>query len=284
MVTEEQLTALDLTIWLGSTERAADVDFSTQSTISRRNNKVLKRFGIHLQRINAELLVSGELQLLNLERQVHQLARIKRQRGLRLQAPFWLQHGPGIALPEGWKMNARRANLSCTSPVNLLREHVLDACLATPTQLPDDRDDLFILELHQRPIELTLLQRTEESEGDLKDGFRSSLEIGNLELQLMPFLPSSCCERSQQWFEELLKLSNPDEQAGTAPGPTSHPGKSFPMAYLTPEMRMAQPMACQVYEDFEPYTYTEHLIVLKQHANEPAIQALIESLQNQIGN
>ena len=149
--------------------------------------------------------------------------------------------------------------------------------------MSDDRDDLFILELHQRPIELTLLQQTEESEGDREDGFRSSLESGNLELQLMPFLPSSCFKRSQQWFEELPKLSNPDEQAGTAPGPTSHAGESFPMAYLTPEMRIAQPMASQVYEDFEPYTYTEHLIVLAQHANEPAIQALIESLKPQIG-
>ena len=284
MVTEEQLTALDLTLWLGSTERAAAFDFSNQSTISRRNQKVLKRFGIDLKRSNAELLVSGELLLLDLERQVHQIARLKHERGLRLQVPFWLQQSPGLVVPKSWKMNSARADSSCTNPVTLIREHVLDACLATPTQLPDDRDDLFILELHQRPIELTLLQRTEESEGDLEDGFRSSLEIGNLELQLMPFLPSSCCERSKQWFEELLKLSNPDEQAGTAPGPASHPGESFPMAYLTPEMRMAQPMACQVYEDFEPYTYTEHLIVLKQHANEPAIQALIESLQKQIGN
>ena len=284
MVTEEQLTALDLTLWLGSTERAAAFDFSNQSTISRRNQKVLKRFGIDLKRSNAELLVSGELLLLDLERQVHQIARLKHERCLRLQVPFWLQQSPGLVVPKSWKMNSALADFSCTNPVTLVREHVLDACLATPTQIPDDRDDLFILELHQRPIELTLLQRTEESEGDLKDGFRSNLEICNLELQLMPFLPTSCCERSQQWFEELLKLSNPDEQAGTAPGPTSHPGESFPMAYLTPEMRMAQPMACQVYEDFEPYTYTEHLIVLAKHANEPAIQALIESLQKQIGN
>ena len=284
MVTEEQLTALDLTLWLGSTERAAAFDFSNQSTISRRNQKVLKRFGIDLKRSNAELLVSGELLLLDLERQVHQIARLKHERCLRLQVPFWLQQSPGLVVPKSWKMNSARADFSCTNPVTLVREHVLDACLATPTQIPDDRDDLFILELHQRPIELTLLQRTEESEGDLKDGFRSNLEICNLELQLMPFLPTSCCERSQQWFEELLKLSNPDEQAGTAPGPASHPGESFPMAYLTPEMRMAQPMAFQVYEDFEPYTYTEHLIVLAKHANEPAIQALIESLQKQIGN
>ena len=284
MVTEEQLTALDLTLWLGSTERAAAFDFSNQSTISRRNQKVLKRFGIDLKRSNAELLVSGELLLLDLERQVHQIARLKHERGLRLQVPFWLQQSPGLVVPKSWKMNSARADFSCTNPVTLVREHVLDACLATPTQIPDDRDDLFILELHQRPIDLTLLHHTKESQGDLEDRFRWSLENGNLELELMPFLPASCCERSQQWFEELLKLSNPDEQAGTAPGPASHPGESFPMAYLTPEMRMAQPMAFQVYEDFEPYTYTEHLIVLKQHANEPAIQALIVSLQKQIGN
>ena len=49
-------------------------------------------------------------------------------------------------------------------------------------------------------------------------------------------------------------------------------------------MRMAQPQDCQVYEHFEPYTYTESLIVLAQNANESAILALIETLQQQIGN
>ena len=284
MVTEEQLTALDLTLWLGSTERAADVDFSTQSTISRRNHKVLKQFGINLIRNKSELLVSGELQLLDLERQVHQIARLKRRRALRLQAPFWLQHSPGIVIPEGWKMNSPRADISCRDPVTLVREHVLDACLATPTQIPDDRDDLLILELHKRSIDLTLLDLTKESQGNLEDGFRWSLERGNLELQLMPFLPASCCDRSQQWFDQLLRICDPDRQESTDLRPSSHSGESFLMAFLTPEMRMAQPMAYKVYEDFEPYNYTEHLIVLARHANEPAILALIESLQQQIGH
>ena len=75
MVTEEQLAALDLTLWLGSTERAAEVDFSNQSTISRRHHKVLRQFGIELKRTKRELEVSGDLQLLDLERQVHQMAR-----------------------------------------------------------------------------------------------------------------------------------------------------------------------------------------------------------------
>ena len=46
---------------------------------------------------------------------------------------------------------------------------------------------------------------------------------------------------------------------------------------------MAQPMQCKVYQDFDPFTYTEHLVILTQHANEPAILALVESLQQQIG-
>ena len=55
------------------------------------------------------------------------------------------------------------------------------------------------------------------------------------------------------------------------------------MAYLTPEMRSAQPLPWHINQNFEPYTYTEHLVVLAQHANEPAVLALIESLQQQIG-
>ena len=283
MVTEEQLAALDLTLWLGSTERAAEVDFSNQSTISRRHHKVLRQFGIELNRTKRQLEVSGDLQLLDLERQVHQLARLKRRLGLRLQVPFWLQNNPGVVPPEGWSMNPQRADLSCTDPVTLLREHVLDACLATPTQIPETRDDLFILELHNRPIHLTLLNRNDQSESDLEDRFQWSLERGNLQLRLMPFLPASCRERSQEWFEELLTINQPERHKTMALRPSPHSGQSFQMAYLTPEMRAAQPLPWQVDQNFEPYTYTEHLVVMAQHANEPAVLALLESLQQQLG-
>ena len=172
MVTEEQLTALDLTIWLGSTEQAADVDYTNQSTISRRNQKVLKQFGIQLKRSESMLVVCGDLQLLDLERQVHQLARLKHRKRLRLQVPFWLQQSGGLDLPEGWTMNSVRGDFSCADPITLLREHVLDACLATPTQMPSEREDLIVIELHQRPINLTLLNKNGHRENELKDHFR----------------------------------------------------------------------------------------------------------------
>lgn len=268
-------------LWLGSSDRAAEVDFSNQSTISRRHTKVVCLFGIELKRSKRQLEVSGDLWLLDLELQVHQMARLKRRLGLRLQVPFWLQISPGVIAPEGWTMNPQRADFTCSDPVMLLREHVLDACLATPTQIPDD---LLILELHKRHIELTLLDPNNQIESDLVDGFKWSLDEGNLQLKLMPFLPASCRERSQEWFEELLAINDPERHKTMTLRPSRHSGQSFQMAYLTPEMRSAQPLSWQVNQNFEPYTYTEHLVVLAQHANEPAVLALIESLQQQIGH
>ena len=66
--------------------------------------------------------------------------------------------------------------------------------------------------------------------------------------------------------------------------PSMHLGQSFLVAYLTPEMRMAHPLPWHVEQKFESYTYTEHLVVLAQHAKEPAMVNLIESLEQQIGS
>jgi len=284
MVTEEQLTALDLTIWLGSTEQAADVDYTNQSTISRRNQKVLKQFGIQLKRSESMLVVCGDLQLLDLERQVHQLARLKHRKRLRLQAPFWLQQSGGLDLPEGWTMNSVRGDFSCADPITLLREHVLDACLATPTQMPSEREDLIVIELHQRPINLTLLNKNGHRENELKDHFRWAMENDNLELKLMPFLPTSCLERSKKWLQELKSAGQQNRNKRMALTASEYLGQSFVVSYLTPEMRMSQSLPWHVDDRFKPYNYIEHLVVLKKNANEPSIVALMDNLERQIGD
>ncbi len=283
MVTKEQLCALDLTVWLGSTNQAANVAYTNQSTISRRKQRVLKQFGIQMKRSGSMLAVCGDLQLLDLERQVHQLARLKHRKGLRIQAPFWLQKNIELDLPEGWTMNPVRDDFSCTDPVTLLREHVLDACLATPTQLPHERDDLIVLELHQRPIELNLLNKDGLSQNELKDHFRWSLENNNLELKQMPFLPTSCLERSKAWLEELSSIGQQNQKEPLSLRTSQHSGQRFVVSYLTPEMRIAQSLPWQVDDHFKPYTYIEHLIVLAKNANEPSILALMENLERQIG-
>ena len=110
MVSEEQLAALDVTLWQGSTERATEFDFTNQSTVSRRHHKVLNQFGIELKRTKSVLEASVDLHLLDMERQVHQMARLKRRRNLRLQVPFWLLNSPGLVLPEEWRFTRRGRN------------------------------------------------------------------------------------------------------------------------------------------------------------------------------
>ena len=181
-------------------------------------------------------------------------------------------------------MNSVREDFSCADPITLLREHVLDACLATPTQIASKRDDLIVLGLHHRPINLNLLNQNGHNQKKLKDHFYWSLENDNLELKLMPFLPTSCLERSKAWLKELQSIESRNRNEPMTLRSSQHSGQSFVVSYLTPEMRMAHSLPWEVDDQFEPYNYTEHLVVLAKNINEPSILALIEKLERQIGS
>ena len=47
---------------------------------------------------------------------------------------------------------------------------------------------------------------------------------------------------------------------------------------------MAQSLPWQVNNEFDPYTYTESLVILAKNATKASILALIESLKRQISN
>lgn len=260
MVTLEQLQALDLVQWLGTTERAAQLACTNQSTISRRSRAVQHELGFSMVRRSDAWRTFGDTRLLQLERQVHQWARLQGRQPLRLQVPFWTRTAALRHLPRGWCANPIATDPVCDNPVHLLRERIIDACLITPTQIPSCSEDLVLLDLVHRPIELTVFA-----------GGPWPLERGSSQqLRLLPFLPASCRDRSREWFEALL-------QGGAAP---SHhlcePGEC--MAFLTPEMRLAQDRPWRVDVGFEPYPYVERLAVLAEHAHEVALQRLQNDL------
>jgi len=260
MVTLEQLQALDLVQWLGTTERAAQLACTNQSTISRRSRAVRQAFGLGMvRRSDAWCPHQGDTHLLNLERQVHQQARLMGRQPLRLQVPFWTRTAALRHLPHGWCANPMALAPVCENPVQLLRERIIDACLITPTQIPASTKDLVLVDLYHRPIELTVFGA----------GQRQPRRGSALELRLLPFLPASCLDRSRQWFQAL--------QDGAA---LSHhpcePGES--LAFLTPEMRLAQDRPWRVAVGFEPFPYVERLAVLAELAHEAALQRL----QNQL--
>lgn len=276
MVSLNHLEALDLLIWLGTTERAADLADSNQSTISRRSRSAIETFRLKMGRGRDGRRPFGDTSLLNLERQVHQQARFLGSRPLRLQVPYWSRSMALPGLPEGWCTNPDQSALVCENPVTLLRERVIDACLLTPTQLPPASGDLLLMELYRRPIELTVLMGGAQHASHPRCW--RSLRPREVRLQLPPFLPRSCCRRSMEWFQALIG-SEPAGNGVVAAGPEPD-AEAISVAFLTPEMRQAQDRPCWVAASVPPHPYVERLAVLAENAGEPALQRLQEHLQD----
>jgi len=281
MVNLDSLAALDLLIWLGTTERAAALAQTNQSTASRRSRGALQAFQLRLGRSRDGWVPSGDTALLAMERRVHQQARFLGKQPLRLQLPSWSRAMALRHLPEGWCANPELGGWVCDNPVQLLRDRVIDACLITPTQLPQQVDDLLLLDLYRRPIELTVFDGG--SDGVHRPSGRS-LPPGRLHLRLLPFLPRSCRERSIQWFDALHPVPVV-EPSGKGRQPRPIPGDpALPVAFLTPEMREVQDQPCAVMQGLDPYPYVERLAVLADNVAQPALKRLQEHLLAQFAS
>ena len=268
MVTEDQLEALDLLVWLRTEERAARLARSNQSTISRRSRAVREHFDVSLQRDRDGWCQLGCTDLLNLERQVHQLGRLRGRRKLRLQVPFWTRCGAMQSLPAGWCANPADDGLVCHDPLLLLRQRVIDACLLPSCQLPQDGDDLQLHQLYSRPLELTVFDSDPTTA--MGEGWQGRFEQGVVALQRVTFLPRSCQDNATRLYKVLT---------GKAPARARRqPQQGVSIAFLTPEMRQVQDCPWLVDAQYGVYAYVEWLVVLREHGADLAIQNLHEQL------
>lgn len=290
MVSLDQLAALDLLLWLTASQRAARLEGTNQSTIIRRSRVAEECFGVAIARGEEGWNLRGDTRLLAMERRLHQEARLLGARPLRLQVPYWSLRGPLRRPPSGWCLNPPSATGACENPVELLRDRVIDACLLTPTQIPEYREDLMLVDLLHRPIELTVFHR-----GDVdkpQQAWRQLQAEGELVLRQLPFLPRTCLQRSQEWF---AALQAPGSGAAAAPEPgvpnrtpaqaVAQPEQDPPLsvAFLTPEMRSAQGLPFAVDSEIEPYAYVERLVVLAENAQHTAMRRLREHLEARCG-
>lgn len=283
MVSLDQLAALDLLLWLTGSQRAARMEHTNQSTIVRRSQAVEACFGVVIQRDPSGWRLAGDNQLLRMERQLHQQARLLGHRPLRLHAPFWTLQNGLRRLPPGWCANPATAMAVCENPVELLRAHVIDAALLTPTQLPAERNDLVCVELYSSPIELTVLAESQLS--DPLGTYRTLRDQGELVMRQPSFLPRSCLLRCQEWFGELLE---PAGGAAGSPAPSNGRSASEPtplsVAFLTPEMRRVQGLPCVVDEASGARPYVERLVMRAELAGEPAFLRLRKHLTTLLGS
>lgn len=275
MVTLQELEALDLMLWLRSGNTVAALVGANQSSISRRSQRALQRFQARLRRHGPGWSIQTRFHvLLDLERRLHQQFRLHRQQGLRLNVPRWSQPPLRDCLLPGWVVNPEHGPLRCDNPLELLRSHVIDACLVTPTQIDPSQQDLALFEIYSTDIDLYEIGAAagEGSRGARPTRAADILGLGRL--QPPDFLPTSCHVSSLDRFQGLCA------QHGL-PTPSSAGDSSFrpSLAFLTPLMasRLERPrwLSLEI-----GWPYRESLAVLRSNAEEPAVQLLLECLRS----
>lgn len=128
-----------------------------------------------MERQDGEWELIGDTTLIQMEREVHQLARRLGVRPLRLEATHWSAPTLGDSLPSRWILG--RSDIAGTKrKLQLLRDRVIDCWLADLPGLPPNGDpDLAVITLARMPIFFTcapghpLLKRNSIDYGDIAE-------------------------------------------------------------------------------------------------------------------
>lgn len=155
MVELEVLAALDGIQWLRTGEEVAKRFGFSQPTVSRYVAKALSIFELELERINGEWELVGDQTFLQMEREVHQLARRMGYGPLRLEATYWSAPTICRQLPEHWLLGQSNI-VGIHRNLALLRSCVIDGWIAGLPDLPPSSDpDLASVVLSSMPVFFT---------------------------------------------------------------------------------------------------------------------------------
>jgi hypothetical protein len=158
MVSLDLLSSFDGMIWLQSGKKVGALFDQHQTTISRNQKKCAQTFGIKLQKISSYWQPQEDSFLLQLERKVHQLARLQGKSSLRLDANRWLDSSLFDPPPPGWLIGSAN-NLNDPHSLMCLQQRIVDVCLYPLTDLPVETELLKRIELNsKRKIGVLLLQ------------------------------------------------------------------------------------------------------------------------------
>lgn len=156
MIGLDELDCLDYLIWLRTGDRVAKRLNLDQASVSRKARRAVAAFGLDVNKSAGEWDVVGDPTLLNLERQVHQDCRWKRDLPLRIDAQYY--SGPLLLdqPPQGWLCGAFDF-LDVAVPLNLLRHGVVDVWIGGFPDVPDDDDvDFAVVHLDRLPTHLVV--------------------------------------------------------------------------------------------------------------------------------
>ena len=175
MVSLDLLASFDGMIWLQSGEKVGALFEQHQTTISRNQKKCAQAFNIKLQKKGYNWQHQGNSILLQLERRVHQIARLRGESSLRLDANRWLDHSLLNPPPPGWIVSSAK-NFSNHHSLECLEQRIVDASLYPSTALPVENTYLKEIKLNSKDnISVVVLQEHANQER-ISDLFNSLLK------------------------------------------------------------------------------------------------------------
>jgi hypothetical protein len=143
VVSLDLLSSLDGLLWLQSGAKVGSLFQQHQTTVSRNQKKCAAAFGISLSKYNKKWNTNGDQTLLQLERKVHQVARLQGKSRLRIEVNGWLNSPYLNPPPSGWIVGST-SDLSDPHGIQCLRQHIIDACLCPLADLPAESQGLTI--------------------------------------------------------------------------------------------------------------------------------------------
>jgi len=156
MVTVDQLCCLDGLIWLQSGHAVGALTLQHQTTVSRNQRKCAKTFGVDVLKRDGLWQIEGDSQLLQLERGVHQAARLKRLQGLRLEAALTPGTSLSREIEDAWIVGTSRMRKPAHFAA-LLRQRVIEAWLSPGRQSPEDSETIVSIPLGEASDAMHLL-------------------------------------------------------------------------------------------------------------------------------
>ncbi len=279
MVTPEELEALDLMCWLAHGDDAALLGYCNQSTISRRSQTALRIFNLEPCRDQSLHQQAKANPFLRMEREVHQLYRLRGHGRLRLHAPYWASRLLENQLGDRWIVNPTRERQAIGEALTLLEHRVIDAMIAEASQHPGEDNPQFVcFDLYEVPLILCGDGRAEGVASEPLYGERnlSRDDVRGLTLvQPQPFLSPETKGCVVHLFDYLFGASLPAGDGCDRPLKQAAP-VTFLMAHHP-----------SVFEDFGHFRRIdcdcqfhakESLVVLRDLAESSAIAGLLELL------
>lgn len=139
MIPLDCLSCLDGLIWLRTQERVARKMHLAQSSVSRSAKRCCEVFGVNLMKMGNEYHLTGDLTLLNMERDVHQYYEWNAPKALRIDG----QHNVHPSLFRDDDDHWVFGNFDYTTikhPLNLLRHGIVDAWISQGVEIPAEHD------------------------------------------------------------------------------------------------------------------------------------------------